>query len=364
MIGVANYALPGGWSTRFSLSLPRQERSPVLPLRRLSLLLPYLALLAACGGSGHGDQQALAEQEPPTPPRLEGVDAVHLVEAFPQEPIKEGEAWVRPGSVSNIVKKQQPEPPSVPTATDTTADRKAEPSNASARQSLPGSAAQGGEGMISEASRELAANPTAANEQLAAELVADPTPPRQQGQARSTAKAEPNKPARSANAQPVVGEPASPAANTSAASTTRRTTTSEAIGTTDQAARPASTAQTNAATTNKELVAPTAADKLSVATAALATRIENRQPVGVADRFAEGTRVYLFNTIINPDGNKVLVHHRWYRGEERAASVKLSVKAARWRTWSVIPVYGKGPWRVDVVAPSGRVFHTERFTVE
>jgi len=273
----------------------------------LTALLLASTLLASCGESSGVDDRLVLEEEPPTPPPLDGVDAAQLVTAFPQEPVREGEVWVRPGSVSNIVKKQQPpEPEPAPAKPDEVA--------APAPVGAP--------------AMEAEAVPEAANEQLVAE---------------NTVPDEPPAPRPMAN----------PAADRDKPSTVSPPT----------AAAPRATPADATAVAKPQAQALQETNNLSVARAALAARIENKQPVGVADTFSEGTRVYLFSTILKPDATPMLIHHRWYRGEERAASIKLSVKAERWRTWSVIPVYGKGPWRVDIVEPSGRVIHSEKFTV-
>jgi len=288
----------------------------VLLRRWLTPLLLASNLLVSCGDSSRVDDLLVLEDEPPTPPPLDGVDVAHLVNAFPQEPVREGEAWIRPGSVSNIVKKQQP------------AEPKPEPEPEAAPPAADKVAADAPAG---EQVTEVEAVPEAANEQLVAEDAVPDGPPAPQTRARP--------PARKARVS-VVSPPAPPA----------------------PPAAPAPRADSTAAATPKATELGET-NNLGVARVALATKIENRQPVGVSDTFAEGTRVYLYSMILNPDGKQMLIHHRWYRGEERAASVKLSIKGERWRTWSVIPVYGKGPWRVDIVEPSGRVIHSEKFTV-
>jgi hypothetical protein len=301
----------------------------------MTLLLLLTLPLVACGEDASTSLDDGAGEEPPTPPPLEGVDATHLVQSFPQVPVKEGEFWVRPGSVSNLVKKQQPEPVE-------------KPSSESAAPPAPPSAAAR---EVAEAPLDTAGNQDAANEQLAAEYAVPSTPPPDTEIPRDTQKrgqkvTTPQRPSAAIKPAPTATKPAP-----------------TAIKPAPTATKPAPTATKPAPTATKPASTEAASNHLSVEKAALATKIENRQPIGVSDSFAEGTRVYLFNTILNPDGKTILIHHKWYRDEERVTSIKLSIKAARWRTWSVIPVYGKGRWRVDIVEPSGRVIHTERFTV-
>lgn len=323
----------------------------MLSRHSMTLLLLLLSTsLVSCGGKddGLGYEDGLTE-EPPTPPPLEGVDATHLVASFPQVPVKEGEFWVRPGSVSNIVKKQQPE-----------LEAKTEPAEVEVA---------GAESATTRESRERSEKPAeerpvvtdgrdAANEQLVAEHTApSPPPPTISPPRRAQKEAAPSQ----ATMRDRVTRAAPPTPTGSSTDrppvVERKATAPDSKATAPRSAPSTATAPTEPAKSDVP------SNNLSVAKAALATKIENRQPIGISDSFAEGTRVYLFNTILNPGGKGILVHHKWYRGEERVTSIKLSIKAARWRTWSVIPVYGKGPWRVDIVEPSGRVIHTEKFTV-
>jgi len=295
----------------------------------MTLLFLLMLPLVACSNDASTSLDDGSHEEPPTPPPLEGVDATHLVESFPQVPVKEGEFWVRPGSVSNLVKKQQPEPVEEP-----------------AEEALPAVEADGTSAeKVADSPAGEAGNKDAANEQLVAEYAAPSTPP-------PTTKPLPETPTRDREAT-------RPQVQTAAAKPEPI-----AVKPAPEVAKPEPVAVKPAAAAAKPRAAESApSNNLSIEKAALATKIENRQPIGVSDSFAEGTRVYLFNTILNPDGKAILIHHKWYRGEERVTSIKLSIKAARWRTWSVIPVYGKGPWRVDIVEPSGRVIHSEKFTV-
>ena len=122
----------------------------------LKSLLIAAALLAACGDdSVDPNDLQFAQEEPPTPPPIEGADANHLLASFPQEPINPGEVWVRPGSVSNIIKKQQPESPeaAIPPAVESAAP-------------------------VPAASVPAPAGPTAANDQLVAEYAPPTTAPK------------------------------------------------------------------------------------------------------------------------------------------------------------------------------------------
>ena len=103
---------------------------------------------------------------------------------------------------------------------------------------------------------------------------------------------------------------------------------------------------------------------MSILKGVVGTAIVDRQPTGVGERFAEGTKVHCFTAVANPAGTKRRIRHVWFQGTERKAAVGLNIKAARWRTWSVIPVYGRGKWRVDIVDESGQVLKSIPFVVE
>jgi len=342
------------------------KRGLTVVLSRHSITLLLISILVASCGTGDdgvGLDDGLGE-EPPTPPPLEGVDAKHLVASFPQVPIKEGEFWVRPGSVSNIVKKQQPEV--VP---------EAEPAELpiAGAESPVAQEAEGQAPVPADEQSPPADGRNAANEQLVAEHAAPSAPPPAGAEPRRTQRESTTSPSatttRAERDHPTRANPPDPISPGTNRQPVRERVAEVAKieGVAEVTKREAPGASGSDALTVTKPVEPARSEResnnLSVAKAALATKIDNRQPVGVSDSFAEGTRVYLFNTILNPSGQSILIHHKWYRGEERVTSIKLSIKAARWRTWSVIPVYGKGPWRVDIVEPSGRVIHTEKFTV-
>ena len=102
---------------------------------------------------------------------------------------------------------------------------------------------------------------------------------------------------------------------------------------------------------------------MEVLHAALADKVVDRRPVGEATTFREGTEVTCFNRLANPGGTRRTVRHVWFHESTRKSSIKLSVKGTKWRTWSSLPVYGAGAWRVDVVDETGRVLRSMPFTV-
>ncbi len=103
----------------------------------------------------------------------------------------------------------------------------------------------------------------------------------------------------------------------------------------------------------------------AVADAKLGTGVVDREPQGVAESFkADVGKVYCWTKVTGAEGTEIT--HAWYKGEEKMAEVKLSVKYPSTRTWSAktIPADGTGDWRVDVIAADGTVLKSLPFKVE
>ena len=98
---------------------------------------------------------------------------------------------------------------------------------------------------------------------------------------------------------------------------------------------------------------------------AVSTGVENRQPVGESDTFADSVGTLFCYTEIRGMGDSTTVSHVWYHGENRRADVKLNVRGYRWRTWStkVIQKDWTGDWRVDVVSADGKILKSKRFRI-
>ena len=107
-----------------------------------------------------------------------------------------------------------------------------------------------------------------------------------------------------------------------------------------------------------------AADAPPTATAVVCTGVNDRAPVGAAEKFAGSVgQLACFSEL---HGVKDKVVHAWFRGDKEVAAIELPVKGERWRTWSIkkIPASWTGPWRVEVRDASGAVLATAKFTVE
>lgn len=104
---------------------------------------------------------------------------------------------------------------------------------------------------------------------------------------------------------------------------------------------------------------------LKVEQIAIAVSVEDRQPVGVSDVFADTVGALYCFTEIRGMGESTTVSQVWYWGEKRMAEVKLNVRGYRWRTWStkVMQVEWTGDWRVDVVSEDGKILKSKRFRI-
>ena len=106
-------------------------------------------------------------------------------------------------------------------------------------------------------------------------------------------------------------------------------------------------------------------DILKVEQIAIAMAVEDRQPIGVSDVFADTVGTLYCFTEIRGIGENTTVSQVWYHGENRMAEVKLSVRGYRWRTWStkVMQAEWTGDWRVDVVSEDSKILKSKRFRI-
>ncbi len=104
---------------------------------------------------------------------------------------------------------------------------------------------------------------------------------------------------------------------------------------------------------------------LKVERIVVSTAVEERQPVGESDTFADSVGTLYCYTEIRGMGDSTTVSHVWYHGENRRADVQLNVRGYRWRTWStkVIQRDWTGDWRVDVVSADGKILKSKRFRI-
>lgn len=106
------------------------------------------------------------------------------------------------------------------------------------------------------------------------------------------------------------------------------------------------------------------AEEGAFATAIVCTGVQDRAPVGAAERFPSTVgQLYCLSEVRN-GADKVV--HVWYHNDKEVRRTELTVKAARWRTWSTknVPATWTGQWKVEVQDASGKVLATSSFVVE
>jgi len=105
-----------------------------------------------------------------------------------------------------------------------------------------------------------------------------------------------------------------------------------------------------------------AAGKLIVAEAGLGTGVVEHALNGRANRFAEGTRVFFWNRVLNGEKGMIL-RHIWKLGDEIVMNSELTIGGPHWRTYSsyTLPPGSTGTWTVDAIGPDGRVLFHEEF---
>jgi transcriptional regulator with XRE-family HTH domain len=103
------------------------------------------------------------------------------------------------------------------------------------------------------------------------------------------------------------------------------------------------------------------AGRVTVSEAGLGTSVVKHALNGRADRFAEGTRVFFWNRVLNGEKGMVL-RHVWKLGDEVVRLSELTLGGPHWRTYSsyTLPPGSTGTWTVEAIGPDGRVlFHKE-----
>jgi hypothetical protein len=101
---------------------------------------------------------------------------------------------------------------------------------------------------------------------------------------------------------------------------------------------------------------------LSIPDFGVGTGVENRQLVGRADRFTEGTRVWFWTRVEGANAGQ-RIDHVWLRDGVEAARVSLELGGPRWRTHSVKMLHpgSSGEWAVEARDAAGHTLARRRF---
>jgi len=131
-------------------------------------------------------------------------------------------------------------------------------------------------------------------------------------------------------------------------------------------ASPFAEGQTEPAQTAEGVAAaPGEEQKMKLARAVMAEKVENLLPVRSAVAFPVGIgQVYCY-TSFDPVPQPAVIYHRWYHRENLSTQTRLRVYPPRWSTYSVIQLRetDKGPWRVEITDTSGHVLDVLRFSI-
>ncbi len=110
--------------------------------------------------------------------------------------------------------------------------------------------------------------------------------------------------------------------------------------------------------------APESDSGIGVKVAEVCLKVEERQSVGTAERFASDVgSLACFSRITGGEGQTVV--HAWIHEGTTRARVELQVGSDSWRTWStkqILPSW-TGSWEVKIMTPEGQVLHTVAFTI-
>ena len=105
---------------------------------------------------------------------------------------------------------------------------------------------------------------------------------------------------------------------------------------------------------------------LEVAEGVITTQVSERSPVDAVQVFpaASAGKLYCFTRVTGAAGEAAVVHV-WYRNGVEVRRMRLPVRAADWRTWSVMAIDPEwtGEWKVEVRDDRGRLLRSVPFTL-
>ena len=107
------------------------------------------------------------------------------------------------------------------------------------------------------------------------------------------------------------------------------------------------------------------AERPSLVLAVMCEKIEDGEPVNETVVFSIAEEKAVCFTYFDPVPESTHIYHRWFRRDRLSARIKLKVKPPSWSTFSRIQFRDgdKGPWRVEVTDPEGKLLTTLRFSI-
>ncbi|MDR3570120.1 MAG: DUF2914 domain-containing protein [Syntrophobacteraceae bacterium] len=105
--------------------------------------------------------------------------------------------------------------------------------------------------------------------------------------------------------------------------------------------------------------------QLHLKQAVMCQRVENLTPISSGVVFSVSSGQVCCYTSFDTVPRHTVVYHRWYHRDELSTQTRLRLYPKKWSTYSVIQLRetDKGPWRVEVVDQTGRVFAVLRFSI-
>lgn len=103
--------------------------------------------------------------------------------------------------------------------------------------------------------------------------------------------------------------------------------------------------------------------KVFISSFSLCGKVENREPVDIVSGDLTSLKRIYFWTVVNSPNVDTFIEHVWFHDEKEAARVKLTIRYAKFRTWSsknLMP----GNWDVKALTESGEVIASRSFRVE
>lgn len=104
---------------------------------------------------------------------------------------------------------------------------------------------------------------------------------------------------------------------------------------------------------------------LTLDEAVMCEQIVEGTPVNKTVVFSLATGKAMCFTSFSAVPEKAIIYHNWYSRDKLIARVRLRLKPPQWTTFSSIPLKekDKGPWRVEVLDPDGKLLRVLRFSV-
>ena len=104
---------------------------------------------------------------------------------------------------------------------------------------------------------------------------------------------------------------------------------------------------------------------LTLVNAAMCEDIKDYAPHFPAILFSSTIGKVSCFTAFDPVPEKTFIVHRWFHDDKLSSQKKLTLKPPSWSTFSSIQLReaDKGPWRVEITGPDGKIFKILRFSI-